>query len=321
MTSPTNPNIPNIPNIQNTLSIRPSRTRQDRLTLQGRQNIDRSDEVKPWWERWPGRLEDEIDRLRKAGIETELHKELFDKGIALLKLRHSIKGEKQNFVVAFPDVYPYTRFEVYAPQLTLCHHQNPFTKSLCMIGRSTVHWHTTDTVADYMINRLPKVIQAGESTDSASVEQVEEIQGEPITDYYPYAPNHVVLINSSWAIDASTKKGFLKIGADRSNQKFAVLAVMDSENHILAEAEPEISDLYTDQIFGKWVRSQEPIVEKDHRRFLAQLMQLDKALINGKTLIAASTFIIGVIFPEEVKWRENRDGWLFLIVQRRRKTG
>lgn len=277
--------------------------------------------MKPWWEKWPGRLEDEIDRLKKAGIETELHQEFFDKGIARLNLRHSVKGEKQNFVVVFPDVYPYTRFEIYAPQLTLGHHQNPFAKNICMIGRSTANWHTTDTVADYMLNRLPQVIQAGESTDPAAVEEVEEIQGEPITDYYTYAPNHVVLVDSSWVIDTSIKKGFLKIGADTSNHRFAVLAVMDSEKHILAEAEPEISYLYTDQIFGKWVRSQEPIVQNDHRRFLAQLMQLDKTLINGNTLIAAGTFIIGAIVPEEVKWREHKDGWLFLVVQRRRKAG
>lgn len=280
--------------------------------------------MKPWWERWPGRLEDEIDRLKTAGIETELNKEFFEKGIAVLNLRHSVKGEVQNFVVVFPDVYPYMRFEIHASQLTLGHHQNPFEKNVCMIGRSTANWHPTDTVADYMVNRLPQVIQAGESTDSASVEQVEEIQGEPITAYYPYAPNQVVLIDSSWAIDASIKKGFLKIGTDKTNhgkQKFAVLAVMDSKNNILAEAEPEISDLYTDHVFGKWIRSQQPIVENNRHRFLEQLTQLDNTLINKKKLMTASTLIIGVIFPEEVSWRENKDGWLFLFMQRRRKTG
>lgn len=280
--------------------------------------------MKPWWERWPGRLEDEIDQLKTAGIETELNKELFDKGIAVLKLRHLVKDEKQDFTVVFPDVYPYMRFEIYAPQLTLGHHQNPFVKNVCMIGRSTANWQTTDTVADYMVTRLPQVIQAGESTDSASVERVEEIQGEPITDYYPYAQNQVVLIDSSWAIDASIKKGFLKIGVDKTNHgkpKFAVLAVMDGENNILAEAEPEISNLYTDQVLGKWVRSQQPIVEYYPRPFLERLTQLDSTLINGKTLMAVSTLIIGVIFPEEVSWRENKDGWLFLVMQRRRKTG
>jgi hypothetical protein len=216
------------------------------------------------------------------------------------------------------------RFEIYAPQLTLGHHQNPFAKNVCMIGRSTDNWQTTDTVAYYMVNRLPEVIQAGESTDSASVEQVEEIQGEPITHYYRYAPNQVVLIDSSWTIDASIKKGFLKIGVDKTNHgkpKFAVLAVIDGENNILVETEPEISDLYTDYISGKWVRSQQPIVENDPRRFLERLTQIDNTLINRKALVATSTLIIGVIFPEEVSWRENKDGWIFLFAQRRNRTG
>jgi len=281
--------------------------------------------MKPWWEKWPGRLKYEIDQLEKAGIEVELNKELFDKGIAVLKLRHLVKGEKQDFFVVFPDVYPYMRFEIYAPQLTLGHHQNPFAKNVCMIGRSTANWQTRDTVADYMVTRLPKVIQAGESTDSASLEQVEEIQGEPITDYYRYAPNQVVLIDSSWNIDASNKKGFLKIGmADKTNHnkpQFAVLAIMDNENNLLAEAKPEISNLYTDHVSGKWVRSQQPIVENDPSLFLERLRQLNNTLINEKKLMSTSTFIIGVIFPEEVSWRENKDGWIFLMMQRRRKTG
>jgi len=279
--------------------------------------------MKLWWERWPGRLEYEIDRLKTAGIETELDQKFFEKGIAVLNLRHSVKGEVQSFVVVFPDVYPYMRFEIHASQLTLGHHQNPFAKNVCMIGRSTAKWHPSDTVADYMVNRLPQVIQAGESTDSASVEQVEEIQGEPITAYYPYAPNQVVLIDSSWVIDASIKKGFLKIRTDKTNpgkQKFTVTAVMDSENNILVEAEPEILDLYPDHVFGKWVRSQQPIVENNRRLFLEQLTQLDQTLINEK-LMTASTLIIGVIFPEEVGRREDKDGWLFLFMQRRGKTG
>jgi len=96
---------------------------------------------------------------------------------------------------------------------------------------------------------------------------------------------------------------------------------MDNENNLLAEAKPEISNLYTDHVSGKWVRSQQPIVENDPSLFLERLRQLNNTLINEKKLMSTSTFIIGVIFPEEVSWRENKDGWLFLMMQRRRKTG
>lgn len=278
--------------------------------------------MKPWWERWPGRLDDEINRLKAAGIETELNQSCFDKGIAVLNLRYPVKGQVQNFDVVFPDVYPYMRFEIFAPQLNLDHHQNPFAKNLCMIGRRTANWHTKDTVADFMINRLPQVIRAAESVDYDSVKDDEEIQGEPITNYYTYSPNQVVLIDSSWIIDPSIKKGFLKIGVDKTDHdkpKFAVLAVMDHQNDIVVEAEPEILGLYTDHIVGKWVRCQQPIVENNPKLFLKQLAQLDKTLVNEKILIATSTFIIGVIFPEEVSWRKNKDGWLFLVAQRRNK--
>lgn len=216
------------------------------------------------------------------------------------------------------------RFEIYASELTLHHHQNPFEKNLCMIGRSTSNWRVTDTVAAYIIDRLPTVIEAGTSMDSDKVKQVEEIQGEPITAYYPYAPNHVVLVDSSWTIDNSVNKGFLKLATNKLNSgklKIAVLAVTDNDENILARAEPEICDLYIDHIPGKWVRSPQPIAENHPNLFLQHLIALDKTLINEKMLTLTDRFVIGVIFPEEVNWREDKDGWLFLVLQRRRKTG
>jgi hypothetical protein len=126
------------------------------------------------------------------------------------------------------------------------------------------------------------------------------------------------LVDSAWVIDPSINKGVLRIGADTSKHKFAVLTVIDDKKRILAEAAPEISQLYSDQIPGKWVRLQEPIVQSDPRAFLADLLRRDETLIKGKTPFATGSFIIGVIFPEEVKWRECKDGWVFLFAQRRK---
>ena len=129
--------------------------------------------MKYWWERWPGRLEYEIDELKKAGIRCELDEDAFNKGIAMLNLRHTVQGKEQPFNVIFPDVYPYMRFEIFAPDLSLEHHQNPFQKNLCMIGRSTENWSTTDTVADFLISRLPLVIKTGMTQDPSDAKNLE----------------------------------------------------------------------------------------------------------------------------------------------------
>lgn len=279
--------------------------------------------MKPWWEKWPGRLEYELAELKAAGIESVLDMKAIEKGVVVFGLRYPIAGDLIEFIVRFPDVYPYMRFEIYAPQLSLGHHQNPFAKNLCMIGRSTANWRTTDTVAHYIVDRLPSVLQAGQAIDQTSVKEVEEIQGEPITAYYPYAPNQVVLVDSSWRIDASINKGLLRLGAHGSNTcnpKFAVLSVMDNNNKVLAEAGPGIANLYTDDhVAGKWIRSPEPIIEINPNDFLRRLADLDRLLLDWKALSSTKFFFIGLLFPEEVQWRENKDGWLFMGIRRRGK--
>ncbi len=276
--------------------------------------------MQSWWEEWPGRLECELAELKEAGIYYELDEKAFEKGIVVLNVYYEIEGRTLDLVVIFPDVYPYMRFEIYAPGLNLDHHQNPFMKNLCMIGRSTANWYTTDTVAKYITSRLPKVIQTGKNADPTVAKQLEEAQGEPISHYYPYAHNHVVLVDSSWTIDPSIDKGFLKLGIDRSELKglhCAVLSVMDRNKNILAEAESEITNTYPNVIDGKWIRSQQPILENDRGRFFKRLETLDRSLNNPNwhQLPKRKICVIGVLFPEEIAWREEKDGWLFFILQ------
>lgn len=278
--------------------------------------------MQPWWKKWPDRLDFELAELEKVGISYEVDKQAFKNGIVVLNVLYEIDARKLNLVVRFPDVYPYFRFEIYAPELKLDHHQNPFEKNLCMIGRATSNWSTSDTLAKYITSRLTKVIQAGESTDPYISKQLEEEQGEPISHYYAYAPNHFALIDSSWSIDPSVYKGVLTLGIDKFNSNglnFAVLTVKDNDKNILVQAEPEISNLYPDKIEGKWVRSYQPIIENNQNRFFNHLLELDRTLdLNNKNILLRKILIIGILFPEEVSWRDNKDGWLFFILRQKR---
>lgn len=275
--------------------------------------------MKPWWERWPERLDYEITELQKAGIQSELDRDSFRKGVVKLNLRHTVNGQEQDFIVIFPDVYPYMRFEIYAPDLNLEHHQNPFQKNLCMIGRSTANWRVSDTVAEFLLSRLPKVIQAGASSDPLEAKNLEELQGEPITSYYPYFPNAVVLVESSWSIDPAVSGGIIELGVDRTltlEIHCVICTVKDRANNKIAEAAPELVNLYPNRILGRWVRCQNPILKNSPNLFYDQLVIQDKSLLPpiwqkfGKRKVA----IIGTLFPEEVSWRKQKDGWLFLVL-------
>lgn len=113
--------------------------------------------LKPWWDLWPGRLEYELAALDAAGIRYERDARALARGKIALRLKVPLGSEVLNIEAKFPEVYPYTRFELFAPGLNLPHHQNPFSKSLCLIGRATRNWNVDDTLAQFIQNRLPLV--------------------------------------------------------------------------------------------------------------------------------------------------------------------
>jgi hypothetical protein len=96
--------------------------------------------LKPWWENWPERLKFELDQLQAAGVQiTKLSKDSVT-GILEMQLEHVIGGRFMPLSVRFTPFFPYTRFELFAPDLALAHHQNPFQKNVCLIGRASENW-------------------------------------------------------------------------------------------------------------------------------------------------------------------------------------
>lgn len=272
--------------------------------------------MQPWWERWPGRLEYELAALDALGIPYERDEDALRRGAIKLKVQPTVEGVVLDLVAIFPDLYPYFRFEVYAPDLTLPHHQNPFEKNLCLLGRGTHNWRTQDTLAEFIQTRLPTVLQAGESNDLQEVDQLEEHQGEPFSDYYRYQKDTLVLIDSSWSLNPEVTQGDLLLGLDQDGAvlRGAVLEVT-AGSQILAQADSALRDSYSTTIRGRWVRVQEPIRENDGGRFVDTLKReyphLTQGLWqkNGEVRID----VIGVVFPEEVRWRDTADGWVFSV--------
>src|SRR5437773_1043048 len=93
-----------------------------------------------WWNRCPGRLPYELQKLAEAGIECNIDQATFEAGVVEMTLKHSLPSGPLALRARFPAFYPYQRFELYAPDLALPHHQNPFAKNLCMIGQASENW-------------------------------------------------------------------------------------------------------------------------------------------------------------------------------------
>ena len=270
-----------------------------------------------WWERYPARLRDEFEALNKAGVAYSQDQAALAKGAMRLDVDLTLGGRTHHLFVIFPDLYPYFRFEIYAPELDLPHHQNPFGKNLCLLGRPTDQWNTSDMLAAFLTERLPRVLQAGESTDREEVAGLEMHQAEPISDYYVCAEGSSIVIDGQWAIGPLHTSGKLCIGLEPivwPALRGAVLEVHGEGGEILAEADKSLRELYSAQfVFARWVRLNEPPKQRDPDLLYADLEARDQ---QPSSPFAVETDggrleIRAALFREEVGWWQRGDGWAF----------
>ena len=113
----------------------PGRIRLDRRT----HRVPRShvtSGMRPWWIRLPERLDHEKQALDVIGATYVLDENARARGI----LRLDVQFGEHRLVAEYPDLYPFFRPQVFAPDLNLTHHQNPVDKNLCLLGRATENW-------------------------------------------------------------------------------------------------------------------------------------------------------------------------------------
>jgi len=279
--------------------------------------------VKPWWEIYPSILERELDALKQAGIEYTRDEDIFARGILCLYVEMEKTGTLR---VVFPDLYPYFRFEIYAPELQLSHHQNPFSKNLCLIGRSTENWYIKDTLASFLIERLPQVLFTGTNDNATEVEGLEEPQAEPFSDYYSYLLGTSVIVDGEWEIDTCYKSGTLRVGVASlcSKLKGAVLEVYDEDGNTLVKSDPRIVRAFSEyELYARWVMLSEPLKTSNQNDQFKHLEEKDpysykikKHRIDGGILE-----IRAALFPEEIRnWRQLNYGWIFVCSLKQRKS-
>lgn len=277
--------------------------------------------LQPWWERCPERLEYEISALDAAGILWQRDEQAAARGVMQFQLTVTHEGRDLPLVVRFPDLYPYFRFEVYAPTLELPYHQNPFENNLCLIGRRTHYWDTTDTVAGLLQVQLSRVIESAQSSDAAAIAGVEQEQAEPFSNYYNYAPS-MIIVQSDWTIGLEHPGGLLTIGSVSPSGasppmlvRGAVLKLSDARGaQILAVDNAWRSSFPGPELTARWVRIDKPVRESNPGAFLRHLFRIHPEVEDAPVNRVNSGWlkIWGVLFPEETAWRRVGEGWVFV---------
>ncbi|MDA8348817.1 MAG: ThiF family adenylyltransferase [Pseudomonadota bacterium] len=238
--------------------------------------------------------------------------------VVQLHVRFPVGERKIALVIYFSDIHPYTRFEVFAGELDLPHHQNPIAKNLCLIGRSTRNWNVRDLCGDLIAEQLPRVLEAGNATDRDATAAIEQQQAEPFGNYYWYPQDAMLLVDGQWKIEPNVKSGELALQLDPSTfsrLRGAVLQVLDDLGTVLADGDPAIETCFPQKLKGSWVRLAAPVVALQGEEFFRALVAQNPGLAKRplKQIGHWRIDVVGVLFPEETAWREIGDGWVFVV--------
>lgn len=271
-----------------------------------------------WSDENAARLDFEIEQLRRTGFEVTLDRDFLRRHSVV---RLVVVGGGDTLEILYPDLYPYFRFEVLAPDLELPKHQNPYGRNLCLLGRRTDNWRLSDTAARVIGRQLPKLKASALSNEPTSPD-LEEHQGEPAATYYGSVGGY--LIDGRWSV-GSRLNGTLTLGIGPNPYQEPILeqgAVLEirSRRRLHGQARGPISRRYPRTLKGQWVRLASP-PRAETPEELASVLAADAPRtlrdapwnpipMAGK---AAETQIIGVVFADELAYDEEGENWVFLL--------
>jgi hypothetical protein len=290
-----------------------------------------------WWEKWEGRLEKELQALQDAGIRHTLDEDAKQQGFIRLALDMDAGTGPLELTAVYPEHYPYFRVVVTAPTLDLHHHQHPFQKNLCLLGRRTHYWNPSDTLASLLVEQLPKLLNAAGS-DTPPDRGLEAEQGEPVSEYFQYEPKAMVIVQSDWVIPEEHLHGTMMIATEgMAGSPTSVLLrgvvseIRDANGNIVATADPRLVRPYAGPVVkASWVRAtQVGASDKQDEVYQSLVNQLPalSRIVPANTTPQGSLRIIGGLFQEETAYRRTSDGWIFVcrvspnLVARRATTG
>lgn len=276
--------------------------------------------MKPWWETHEGRLAREEEALRADGIEVERDAEAFARGVLRLRLRlPEGRWMTTELVAVYPDTFPYTRPEIFAPALDLPHHQNPHMKNLCLLPRSSEYWPPTWTTARLLREQLPRLSEALRATDKAELRALEIEQGEPLTYYFSYEEDSAVVIDSSAPVPEDPLGFFaavpLQDGVKPLRARVGMIAGKDGRPVWAGRMTAKENE---SAFPAMWVRAaQRPAHFDDAAALLAALEGEHPELARAPWKNGIQLFAI--LFADELAHRSQGVGWLFAV--RRRGPG
>lgn len=286
--------------------------------------------MRRWYEEDPERLEREVAELQGGGFAFVCDEE-YQRRTGLVLMRGTYTREGHGPVeldVIYPDSFPYLRPEVFARELKLDRHQNPYRHNLCLIDQATRAWRPSWTAAHIIAEQAPKLLDLVASGDPDAMRAGETPQGEPASRYFMPLMGTVVFIPEGFLNlpqEHTAGRMRLSVGQAEANEQLlrgclSVAEVPDEHGRQRNFAElpaPLAYRFAQGSYWGSWVRlDQLPSGgSADAAALLVAAREVEgyhapdwqPARGGGKLRVT------GFVFREEVGQGIFEDGWLFAV--------
>lgn len=282
--------------------------------------------MQSWPERFPERLEYELACFADRGLDFEVDQDLLDRrGRVMLEGSITHRGEVIGLEVVYPDLFPWMRPEVYAKDLRLERHQNPYQGNLCLLDRSSRSWKPSYPAAWLVGEKVPYLLELLASSEEA-MKQAESPQGEPFSSYFIGTPGTTVIVPSAMLelpIDARAGAGriaFAPFEGPGVLIRGAIAEVVEKrgsrKTRTLATTEETLKRRFAGpEIPFRWVRLAELPTENSAAALLAAIeaTQHGFGTPRWETVAGGAVTIVAAVFKEEVRQGEYEDTWLFVV--------
>jgi molybdopterin/thiamine biosynthesis adenylyltransferase len=283
-----------------------------------------------WPERFPGRLEYELEDYERRGLDGFALDEVeLAHGRIVVMGTTTVDGERIGLKVVYPDLFPYFRPEVIAPELRLGRHQNPFEMNLCLLEASTRAWNSSETGAWLVAERVPYLLglirEGGEELIANEVPQ-----GEPLSYYIPRAEGTAVFItNEMTELPETALSGpaFFSFRSDRVGAALHVLLRQVNADRRaggstrLATSRPELEARFDGpRIEGRWLRLDAP-PGRDPQAYFAANAAHGFPEPAWQRVGPDQVAVVAVLFKEEVQQGVWEDNWIFAVHHRTSNGG
>ncbi|MBD3620360.1 MAG: ThiF family adenylyltransferase [Chromatiales bacterium] len=278
----------------------------------------------PWYDRWPEIWKREKDALATAGYEFEEDGDQRAKGRLVLHLVFPHEGQDYRIEAWYPPDFPFFPPEVFSRDLPNGRHIEDSSGLVCMLEKPLTHWHTSDTLAGYLAEQIPKLIVEHQHPDGYLPDETQE--GFQVSGQMLYHPGSFVAVDQ-YSIDKSIRRGTITFTCqekpmDMRVVRAAAMQILDEQANVIGTLDDSITTnpmLKGHTFHGRWVRLDTPPPNGDEKRVLTHVLTHYPDLLKPK--YQGGPDIVGVLFPDEIEAGKTEEHWLFIVRQKDLRKG